>query len=163
MTSTELQHLIRDFYLEHVTLLQRHEAVACVAPDYDVNNAYQYVICREETHVSWLLHALRGLEAPSPSEPARATLQAPGKGLDRMRQLAGEDARASQAFIAKWTPLVETVTHVRHRNMLKVILGEMSEHARLFAQAGEGRTDIIGLPVVGTERKGSVAPTRWME
>ena len=163
MTSTELQYLIRDFYLERVALLQRHEAVACVVPDYDVNNAYQTVICREETHVSWLLHALRDLGAPSPTEPARAALQAPGKGVERMRQLAGEDARANQAFIATWTPRIETVTHVRHRNMLKVILGEMAEHARLFAQAGEGRTDVIGTPVTGTEREGAVAPTRWME
>ena len=162
MTPNELQQLIRDFYLERVALLQRHEASARFVTDYDVNNAYQYIISREETHVSWLLHALVDLGAALPTEPAPPTVHA-GKGKDLLRQLAGEDARAAAAFVEKWTPLVAAVSNARHRNMLKVILGEMIEHQRLFAQAAEGRVDIIGIPMVGTERHGGVAPVRWIE
>ena len=36
------------------------------------------------------------------------------------------------------------VTHARHKGMLKVILGEMLEHKRLFEQAAAGRQDLIG-------------------
>jgi len=55
------------------------------------------------------------------------------------------------------------VTHARHRKMLQVILGEMQEHRRLFAQAAEGRTDIIGVPMAGTQRTGAVLDSRWVE
>jgi hypothetical protein len=162
VTPNDLQQLIRDFYLERVALLQRHEASARFVVDYDVNNAYQYIIAREETHVSWLLHALQDLGAAMPSEPAPPAVHA-GKGKDLLRQLAGEDARANGAFVTKWAPIVDGITNARHRNMLKVILGEMLEHERLFSQAAEGRVDIIGTPLAGTERFGAVAPTRWME
>ncbi len=47
--------------------------------------------------------------------------------------------------------------------MLQVILGEMLEHRRLFAQAAEGRDDLIGVPTVGTERTGAVLDRRWVE
>ena len=163
MTPSELPQLIRDFYMERVALLQRHEASARFVTDYDVNNAYQYVIAREETHVSWLLHALRDLGAPLPSEPAPPTVHASSKDKQVLRQLAGEDARGNGAFVKKWTPIVETVINARHRNMLGVILGEMLEHERLFAQAAEGRVDVIGIPLAGTKREGGVAPTRWIE
>ena len=39
VTPTELQTLIRDFYLERLTLLMQHEASAEHVSDYDVNNA----------------------------------------------------------------------------------------------------------------------------
>jgi hypothetical protein len=163
VTPTELQQLIRDFYMERVALLQRHEASARFVADYDVNNAYQYVIAREETHVSWLLHALHDLGAALPTEPAPPAMHASAKGKDVLRQLAGEDARGNGAFVAKWAPIVDTVANARHRNMLKVILGEMLEHERIFGQSAEGRVDVIGIPMAGTTREGGVAPTRWIE
>ena len=52
--SSGLQQLLRDFYLARLALLIRHEEVARHVSAYDANNAYQYVINREETHVSWL-------------------------------------------------------------------------------------------------------------
>ena len=58
-----LAELIRDIYLERVSLLMRHEDVAQVITDYDINNAYQYIIAREQTHLSWLQHALLDLGA----------------------------------------------------------------------------------------------------
>lgn len=160
--STDLPHLIRDFYLARLALLMRHEEVARHVSDYDVNNAYQYIINREETHVSWLQHALLDLQAPIPADPARPTVAAPGKG-DVWKPLAGEDARANQQFVDTWRPRVEDVTNARHKGMLKVVLGEMLEHTRLFNQAAAGRTDLIGTHLPINERRGVVANTRWME
>ena len=160
--STELARLIGDFYLERVTLLMRHEEVARNIPDYDINNAYQYIVNREETHLSWLQHALLDLGAPLPVDPARPTVAAPAKGQG-FAGLSAEDARANQAFVEAWRPRVEEVTHARHRGMLTVILGEMLEHKRFFDQAAAGRTDLIGVPLAGTERRGIVHPDRWIE
>ena len=160
--STELQSLVREFHLARLALLMRHEEVARHVSDYDVNNAYQYIINREETHVSWLQHALLDLGAALPADPARPAVPAPGKG-DGWKALAGEDARANQQFVDHWRPKVEAVTHARHKGMLKVILGEMLEHKRLFDQAAAGRTDLIGTHLPINERRGVVADTRWME
>lgn len=160
--SGDLAELLRDFYLERVALLMRHEEVARHIPDYDINNAYQYIINREETHLSWLQHALLDLGAPNPADPARPTIPAPGKSQG-FASLAAEDARANQAFVDTWRPRVEGVTHARHRGMLEVVLGEMLEHKRLFDQAAAGRTDLIGTPLAGTERRGVVHPDRWIE
>ena len=81
----------------------------------------------------------------------------------RSGELAAADARANAAFVEKWAPRVETVSHARHRKMLEVVLGEVQEHRRLFEQAAEGRTDVIGIPLPGTERRGAVLGTRWVE
>lgn len=161
MTS-DLSHLIREFYLARLALLVRHEEVARHVSQYDVNNAYQYVIAREETHVSWLQHALLDLGETIPPDPARPSVQ-PGRGADGWKPLAAEDARANQQFVDAWKPKVETVTHARHKGMLKVILGEMLEHKRIFDQAAAGREDLIGTHLDINRRAGVVANTRWME
>jgi hypothetical protein len=148
--------LLRDFYSERLALLQRHVTSARGVSNYDVNNAYQHVIAREETHVYC-----------APRHSRRRRHRAGGVGdagaSGSERDLASADAAATQAFVAKWTPKVAEVTHARHRKMLQVVLGEMQEHQRLFQQAGEGRTDIIGVPLAGTERHGVVLGTRWVE
>jgi hypothetical protein len=158
----DLSHLLRDFYPARLTLLMRHEDVARHVDDYDVNNAYQNIIGREETHVSWLQHALLDLQAPIPPDPARAAVPAPGKGAG-WKALAAEDSRANQEFVDAWRPRVETVTHARHKGMLKVVLGEMLEHRRLFDQAAAGRADLMGSHLAINARRGVVADTRWME
>jgi len=160
--TNDLQQLIRDFYMARLALLTRHEEVARHVSDYDVNNAYQYIINREETHASWLQHALLDLGAPIPADPARPAVPAPGKA-DAWKALAAEDARANQQFVDQWRPRLETITHARHKGMLKIILGEMLEHKRLFDQAAAGRTDLIGTHLPINERRGVVADTRWME
>jgi hypothetical protein len=160
--STDLQHLVRDFYLARLGLLMRHEEVARQVSQYDPNNAYQYVINREETHVSWLQHALLDLGAPIPPDPARPAVQVAG-ATDGWKALSAEDARANQQFVESWKPKVEAVTHARHKGMLKVILGEMLEHKRIFDQAAEGREDLIGTHLAINKRAGVVANTRWME
>ena len=73
------------------------------------------------------------------------------------------DGRDNQRFVEKWRDRVEQVTNARHRGMLRVILGEMLEHARLFEQAAQGRTDIIGTSLPMHTRRGTVLGTRWVE
>ena len=64
MSAPALADLIRDCYLERVALLMRHEDVAVTVTDYDINNAYQYIIAREETQFARTLDAGTGhLEA----------------------------------------------------------------------------------------------------
>ena len=161
MTPSDLQTLIRACYLERVALLMRHEEVARHVSDYDINNAYQYIISREETHLSWLQQALLHLGGAIPADPPRPAVDAPGKG-DAWKGLAAEDARANAAFVATWRPRVEQVTNARQGGMLGVMLGEMLEHKRLFDQAAAGNTDLIGTHLPINERRGSVLGTRWI-
>ncbi len=158
MTSTDLAPLLAAFYGDRLALLQRHVASARAVTDYDVNNAYQYIVAREEMHVLWVHKAILDVGGSVPAAPAE-----PATPTGGLRDIASADAAANQAFVASWTPKVATVVHARHRKMLQVILGELQEHQRLFAQAGEGRTDIIGTPVAGTTRIGAVLSTRWVE
>jgi hypothetical protein len=163
VTPNDLQSLIREFYLERLALLMQHESAARHITDYDVNNAYQYVIAREETHVSWLQHALLDLGLPIPADPTRPDVKPTAKGKDGMLALCATDGRDNQHFVGKWRERVEQVTHARHQGMLRVVLGEMLEHARLFEQAAAGRTDIIGLALPIHTRRGQVIGTRWIE
>lgn len=158
MTPADLVPLLRDFYTERLAILQRHVASSRRVGDYDVNNAYQYVVAREETHLLWVHRAILDVGGAVPAEPS-----APGDPTGTLRDIASADAAANKAFVAKWAPKVAAVGHARHRKMLEVVLGEMQEHERLFAQAGEGRTDIIGVPVAGTTRTGAVLGSRWVE
>jgi hypothetical protein len=162
VNASELQALLREFYLERLTLLMRHESAARFVSDYDINNAYQYVISREETHVSWLQHALIDVGLEIPADPARPDVT-PSRKDAAIQELAGNDARANQSFVDKWRDRIETVTNARHQGMLKVVLGEMLEHRRLFEQASQGRTDIIGTALPINERRGKVLDRRWIE
>ena len=107
-------------------------------------------------------HALLDVGASVPADPARPTVTVPG-GAIGWQTLASEDARANQQFVDTWKAKVETVTHARHQGMLKVVLGEMLEHKRIFDQAAAGRDDLIGTHLSINKRVGVVAPTRWME
>jgi hypothetical protein len=155
-----LADLIRDFYLERLALLMRHEDVAVTITGYDINNAYQYIIAREETHVSWLQHALLDLGAEAPADPSRGSkLSAKG---DEWKRFAEEDVRGNAQFVDKWRPRVEDISNARHKGMLKVILGEMLEHKRLFEQAAQGRQDLIGTSLEINDHSGAVMPARFV-
>jgi hypothetical protein len=155
-----LAELIRDMYLERVSLLMRHEDVAQVVTDYDINNAYQYIIAREQTHLSWLQHALLDLGATLVNDPPRGpALSAKG---DAWKSLAADDARAKAQFVEKWRPKVETVSNARHKGMLKVILGETLEHKRLFDQAAAGNRNLIGTSLEINDHSGAVMPVRFV-
>ena len=159
VSEQSLPELIRDMYLERVSLLMRHEDVAQVIGDYDINNAYQYMIAREQTHLSWLQHALLDLGAKLVGDPSRGPALS-GKG-EAWKSLAADDARANGQFVDKWRPKIEAVTHARHKGMLKVILGEMLEHKRLFEQAASGRQDLIGKSLAINDHSGVVMANRW--
>ena len=106
--------------------------------------------------MSWLQHALLDLGAPH----ARRIRPAPGRGAaaraTRGRRWRPRTRRANEQFVDTWAPKVETVTHARHKGMLKVVLGEMLEHKRLFDQAAAGRNDLIGTSLAINERTGVV-------
>ena len=155
-----LAELIRDFYLERVSLLMRHEDVAQLVTDYDINNAYQYIIAREQTHLSWLQHALLDLGAPLVDDPSRGPVLS-AKG-DAWKSLAGDDARSHAQFVEKWRATVEGISNARHQGMLNVILGEMLEHKRLFDQAAAGRQDLIGTSLAINDHPGVVMPVRFV-
>lgn len=152
-----------DAYAEKAALLRRHEAVARVAGQYDVNNAYQYVIARESQHLDWLAEAVRDLGGSVPVPPDGADAPVTAKGDEALRRLVLEDATAIDAFVAAWRPRIAGISHARHSLVLDLMLGEMQEHARLFHQASAGRLDLLGRRTGGERTRGAVLPTRWVE
>ena len=167
MLKDDLRRLLTDITAERLAILQRHEASARVVSHYDFNNTYQYVIAREETHISWLQNALAEFDLTLPA--AASALPAPeapkGKRIEpaMFRGILEDDARTLRAFVDRWRPKIEAMTQARHRTMLNVMLGESLEHARLFTQAGAGFEDVLGRRTDGAERVGAVLPSRWME
>ena len=166
---TDLQQLLTEFAAARVGIIERHEASARAVSHYDFNNTYQYIINREETHLSWLQNALAEYGAVVPAAGANA-LPAPavpkvGKKVEAsaFRSILDDDAKYLGAFVENWRPRVEHVSHARHRSMLNVILGESMEHKRLFEQAAAGFEDLLGRRTGGVERVGGVLPTRWQE
>jgi hypothetical protein len=166
---SDLQQILTEFAADRVALIERHEASARAVSHYDFNNTYQYVINREETHLSWLQNALAEYGAVLPSAGANA-LPAPkapkvGKNAEAaaFRSILEDDAKSLGAFVETWRPRVDHLTHARHRSMLNVILGESMEHKRFFEQAAAGFEDLLGRRTGGVERVGAVLPTRWQE
>ncbi len=130
-----LAELIRDFYLERVSLLMRHEDVG--AARHRLRHQQRLPVHhrpRGDAPVVAAARAARPAARRSSTTRPRTALAAPGKG-DAWKSLAADDARANAQFVEKWRPKVEIVTNARHKGMLKVILGEMLEHKRLFDQA----------------------------
>ena len=166
--NAELQPLLTEFAAERLAILERHEAGARVVSHYDFNNAYQYIINREEAQLGWLQTALAEYGAPLP--PASAAIPVPevpkpGRqtAVGAFRPVLEDDARHLAAFVARWRPRVDQVTHARHRLMLDVVLGESREHQRIFEQAAAGDEDVLGRRTGGVPRTGSVLPVRWLE
>jgi hypothetical protein len=159
---TEILQRLLAVYVEKAALLRRHVAVARLAGQYDVNNTYQYVIAREGQHLEWLADAIRGLDGTVPDAQGPGTLPAI-KGDEALRGVAGEDARAIDAFVEAWRPRADAISNARHRLMLTLMFGEMQEQARLLHQASTGRLDLLGRRTGGDRMPGSVLPTRWVE
>src|SRR4030095_15153996 len=129
-------HLPGALAAERLAILQRHEASARIVSHYDFNNTYQYVIAREETHLTWLEAALSGLDTAMPAASAIAPVPDVPKSKNAeasaFRGVLADDARLVGAFVDKWRDRVNAVTHARHRTMLNVVLGESLEYQRLF-------------------------------
>jgi hypothetical protein len=163
VTSSELLRHLVDAFGEKAALRRRHEAVARVAGQYDLNNTYQYVIAREDEHLSWLASAIVDLGGGTVSGDT-PPLDAPAvKGEAAVRGVVREDAQALDAFVTAWRPRVAGITHARHQRMIELMLGEMLEQARLFHQAAAGRVDLLGRRTGGARTPGVVLPTRWVE
>lgn len=162
MKPADLLSLLEELYRDKLALRQRHLAVARSVSDYDVNNTYQYVVAREEFHLRWLLSAVEDLggtvaDVPEPQVPAS------GRGDERWKVLAREDAEEARGFVERWTSRVAAITNARHRRMCQVVLGETLEHRRFFAQAAAGRNDLLGRRTGGLTTGGGVLPVRWVE
>jgi len=160
----DLSAVLREFHHEKLALRQRHVAVARRVTDYDFNNTYQYVIAREDVHLSWLEAALAELGAPG-DDVGEPSLPAAGK-KDSFLPLVAEDAREAEGFVNRWRPRVEGLTHARHRSMMQVVLGETLEQKRFFDQIQEGREDLLGRRANGPKSPGTgdgVLGVRWIE
>jgi hypothetical protein len=168
MKQEELRQTLTEFAAERVALLERHEAGARHVAHYDFNNAYQYVISREETHLQWLQTALAEFEDALPPPSTKLAVPDSAKSREKdvasqVRAICDDDARQLGAFIDRWRVRIASMTHARHRKMLDVILGESREHERFFEQAAAGMEDLLGRRTGGVPRRGSVLPARWLE
>jgi hypothetical protein len=160
---TDLLPLLQELYREKLTVLLRHETGARQIGQYDVNNTYQYILNREETQLTWVAAAITELGGTLP-EVARSDRSVSGKGEAAARAVLQEDARDAQAFVDRWRPRADAMTHARHAKMLRVILGEVLEQKRFFEQALAGRTDLLGRRADVLEpARGEVLADRWIE
>ena len=161
---TDLLPVRQEFYRDKLAAVLEHQACARHVSQYDANNAYQYVINREDTQLSWIGRSIVDLGGEIPADTAEPVRTPNGKGASAANGLIDEDSRDASAFLDKWTPKVEALTNARHRDMLRVILGETIEQKRFFDQARAGRTDLLGLRTPGVGKlEGVVLPTRWIE
>ena len=161
MKPAELLQMLRELYREKSAMRQRHVAAARFVVDYDFNNAYQYVINREDVHLTWVHDAIKdhGGTAEDAPEPS---IEAAGKKEDAQARVIREDRDGAQAFVDRWRDRVEAMTNARLRIMLRVVLGETLEQKRFFDQALAGRTDLLGRRADGAGTEGVVLPTRWV-
>jgi hypothetical protein len=160
---TDLQPLLQEFYRDKLALLLQHQAGARRIAQYDVNNAYQYIVNRDDTHLSWVGAAIAELGGALPDDGRAPDRGVAGKDASEA-DAAREDALAAEAFVNKWRPRVDAMTNIRQAKMLGVILGEVLEQKRSFEQALAGRTDLLGRR--GDQlapSHGTVLPSRWIE
>ncbi len=148
--------LLQEFYREKAALFARHQAGAEAVSAYDANNAYQYVLAREDAHLQWLRRVI------AESGGAAGDVPAPPAPPSTAAAVAGEDAQAAAEFLARWQPRVATMSHARDRKMLELVLGEVAEHQRFFSQAAEGSADLLGRRPDSAGTGGGVLPRRWV-
>jgi hypothetical protein len=159
----ELLTVLRECHREKLALRQRHVAVARHVADYEFNNTYQYIIAREDVHLSWLEAAIAEL-GDTPDEEGEPDIPAPGK-KGSVLPLIDSDARLSDAFAVRWQSRLASITHARHRNLIRVIIGETLEQKRFFEQMLAGRDDLLGRRANGPGPSGTgdgVLPVRWL-
>ena len=162
MKPADLLQLLTEFYRDKASLRQRHAAAARLVQNYDFNNTYQYVINREDIQIQWVESAIADMGGKT--EPvAEPALTPQGKGEQAQTAVIRVDRDGMQAFVDRWRDRVEKMTNARHRNMLRVILGETLEHKRFFEQMLSGRQDLLGRSADGARTAGAVISTRWVE
>jgi hypothetical protein len=157
----DLLQLLREFYRDKSALRARHVAAARLVTDYDFNNAYQYVINREDVHLNWLHDAVKD-HGGAPEDAPEPQVTASGNKQAAQQRLFTADRDEAQAFVDRWRDRVEHLGHARLRTLLKLVLGETLEQKRFFDQALAGRTDLLGRRADGAGTEGAVLPTRWV-
>jgi len=157
----DLLQMLQELYRDKSALRRRHVAAARLVTDYDFNNAYQYVINREDVHLTWLHDAVRD-HGGTPEDAPEPTVTVSGNKDAAQQRLFTADRDQTQAFVDKWRDRVEHLTNARLRTMLRLVLGETLEQKRFFDQALAGRTDLLGRRADGAGTKGAVLPTRWV-
>jgi hypothetical protein len=155
----DLLQLLREFYREKSALRARHVAGARLIADYNFNNAYQYVINREDVHLAWLRDAITEVGG-TPEEGPEPSIQASGKHA--ADAIFREDSKEAQAFVDRWRDRIEKIGNARHKTMLRLMLGEVLEQKRFFDQAAAGRQDLLGRRADGMGTPGKVLSTRWV-
>jgi hypothetical protein len=163
VTSNELIALLQDFYRDKLAMKNRHVAGAAVVPSYEFNNTYQYVVNRDDTHLSWIRAALEALGAPVPDDAPTVPVPSGGKGDQLAADVTADDARLCGAFVARWQPRVASMGNARHQKMLELTLGEVREQQRFFEQMMAGREDLLGRRPANFSTGGGVLPVRWLE
>ena len=119
MKHADLLQLLREFYRDKSALRARHVAAARLVTDYDFNNAYQYVINREDVHLTWLHDAVRD-HGGTPEDAAEPKVTASGNKQAAQQRLFTADRDQAQAFVDKWRDRVEHLTNARLRTMLRL-------------------------------------------
>jgi hypothetical protein len=160
---TDLSLLI-ELHRDKLTLRERHVGVARVVGDYEFNNTYQYIINREDVHVSWLEAAIADLGGTLHDVPGVTV--APLAKRESFLPLVQQDARDVEALVAKWRARLADIVNVRHRTMIQVLLGETLEQKRFFDQMTAGRDDLLGRRSNGAGSPGTgdgVLGVRWLE
>lgn len=163
MKPADLLALLQDVYRDKLALHDRHTRGAEHIAGYESNNAYQYILNRESTHLEWLRSAIEGLggQPEGPGTPLAVPDATKGAGADAA--VAEDDARSARAFVDRWGPLLGVVSHDRHRKMLDVMVGEVREHQHLFQRVAAGQPDVLGRRPPGAGTGGGVMATRWVE
>jgi len=162
MRPASLLTLLKECHAEKLALRQRHVAVARRVSDYEFNNTYQYIIAREDVHLSWLEAAIAELGESTEDRP-EPELSPAGKKPEFL-PLVAEDGRQADAFVARWRARLGEIGNARHRGMIEVLLGETLEHKRFFDQIVAGRDDVLGRRSNGPGSPGTgdgVLPVRW--
>jgi len=159
VTPSELLVLLRDFHRDTLQLMLARQANARSVEAYDANNAYQQVLGRQDMHIRWVADAIAALGGSVENSPS-GEVPNPVAQKGRGQQLLESDVNAQRDFLGRWTPRVAAVTNARHRKMLELIIGEMREHLRVFQQAVDGRTDVLGRHADGKVLSGAVMPAR---
>ena len=165
MKQTDLA-ILRDFHKDKLTMRQRHVGVARQVSDYEFNNTYQYVIAREDVHLSWLEAAITELSG-TPEDIPEPPIEPALKGVKRdFMPLVADDAKSAESFVTRWRPRLGELTNARHRSMMQVVLGETMEQKRFFDQMIAGRDDLLGRRSNGPGSPGTgdgVLGVRWLE
>jgi len=157
--------LLVELHKDKLTVRQRHVAVAKLVSDYEFNNAYQYVINREDTHLQWLEAAIARLGGTPATvdEPKVEAIFAKKNTNERFMPLVSQDSKSADAFVAKWRPKSAGIQSDRDRKLAGVILGETLEQKRFFDQMIAGQDDLLGRRMKGASTGDGVMPVRWVE